>query len=203
MKVLLLADSEEYLDDAVDIFSSSGISVVAKVTNGTAKEFSSMAEDALFKKGYNIVIGNIPDYIEAGIELNKNQGVRAAQINSKRDLKLSEKSKPNVMIFGSDMSLIKEFAIAMPAAHSAQMQQNSTRKTLNGLTGVPQKKPEQTRDINLDIQKSKLKKDIVPKKIEDDAREEEYNDIEEHRSRNGLFGRLKDSLGIIEDKEGD
>ena len=104
MKILLLADTEEYLEEAAEIFSSSGISVVAKMTNGNADDFHDVAEDAIMRKGYGVVIGTTPDYIEAGIELNKNSSIRAAQINSKRDLKLSAKSKPNVMIMGKESS---------------------------------------------------------------------------------------------------
>ncbi len=222
MKILLLGSSDEYLEDVIDILSSEGISVVAKVITGNTDEFCGIAEEAVLKKGYDVVIGAADNYITAGIELNKHSGIRAAAINSKRDIRLSMKSRPNVVIAVEDVSLLKDIAEAMPQEGDTR-QVHMQRKTLDMFTRgqapeqQEQRAPGRALDVitgavqnrraaqeAADMKKAYKARDKKARLQEKDTYAEEQQGMADgRRKRLGFMGRLKDSLGIVDEGRGD
>ncbi|MCL5427619.1 MAG: hypothetical protein M1321_00335 [Candidatus Marsarchaeota archaeon] len=203
MKILLLsAGSDDFTEEAMEIFSESGIGVIAKPATGGTREFCNAAEDAILRRGYDLVIGNADDYISVGIELNKNRGIRAAAINSKRDLRISLVSKPNVMIVNEDIALIRELAASMHGHNSGPAAQRPARRTLDAFAGALQWRV-QREGSGQEAEHKAAHKERRPQREEDarEAVEEDAEYAERHSRGSGILGRLRDSLGIIDERD--
>jgi ribose 5-phosphate isomerase RpiB len=203
MKILVLGSSDDYLDDAIDAFSNAGVGTVGKVLSGGLSEFCSAVEDAIIKKGYDIVIGSSSDYIAAGIELNRHTQIRAAVINSKQDINAASKNRINVFLISGDSSIIKELAKTvnivknLPEVHDTK----GGRKTLATFTeSVKKKQQTDDRSVHGNGNTAYKPSALKERSAESTAANSKYpeDDVNEAKEHGGLISRLKNSLGIMD-----
>lgn len=171
MKIFALSNLDGSADQLMDLLSDVNGSVIAKEIAGGADEFCASASEALLHKGYDLVIGVTNDYIAADMKLNKYKDIRAAVCGSKQELYIANKLNPNVILLSGNIGLAKDIAdiIGKPAPQQKQQQQKQQK---------PQKFVPQ------------------PKQVEEEPEEDEPPS---KPSKAGVFGKLKDSLGIIDE----
>ena len=197
MKILVLGSSDDYIDGVVDVFSSAGIGTVGKVVPEGGEAFCNAVEEAILNRGYDAVVGSTEDYINATIELNKNNRIRAVSVRSRQELVLSRASNPNVFIIDNDnMPLVRDLVSGMRHMQSGEPAMEPKQKQLKKRDLV--ERPVEQAQVQ---QRQTHKR--APQADKGDNVEQEYRDYEEehhhHSKKGGLFGRLKDSLGIIDE----
>lgn len=188
MKILALSNVKGALEPLVDAFSDSHATLMGKEITGDTEEFCSEITEALFKKGYDLVIGATDDYVYANIMLNKNKEVRAAQCSNRDDTDRAKESSPNVILVGSNLSpntlvnLVNQ--VFGPSPKPAQQQEKKAKQKETPREATPEKKE---------------RRPLFARKEKKEEEEDEEDDEPRGPSRPGIFGKLKDSLGIVED----
>lgn len=174
LKILAISNVEDCAESIVEVFENSDASVVAKEEQAGSEELARMASDGLSKKGYQYAIVVTDNHIGADIALNKLQNVRAAVCAGPDDLKLAISNNANVIIVKSTDRRFDYLSDLLKSESSSQKQQ-------------PKKQRQET------IQKQQS----APQKPE--PKEEEPEPKRSGGGKGGIFGQLKDSLGIMDE----
>jgi hypothetical protein len=198
MKILALSNVEGVLEQVTDALSETKATIMGKELSGDTTAFCDAAYDALTKKNYDLVIGITDDYIAAEMMLNKSsKDIRAARCNSKAELALAWKQGPNVLLITGDSPVLRGIVDMINDGGSEEHVEER-----------PQKKP-------MTFKMPKIQRPMLPKRepkrIEEESDEEDAPKKKERDedirpsgpARPGMFGKLKDALGIIDDDEED
>ncbi len=196
MKILALSNVEGTVDELVDLLSDTDASVVGKELAGDTEEFCAVAIDALHRN-YDLVIGVADNYVAAEMALNKSRDVRAVRCGSRSDVAMAFRSDPNVILVSGGTGVVKEVAAELEDAGSgvkkpvAQQKKIKLRETAQAAKPAAKEAPAKPALGGLFNRKAKV----------EEAPEEEEEDTETGPARPGMFGKLKDALGIIDEEK--
>lgn len=177
MKILAISNVEGCAERIADAFEDTDMSVIAKEEREDVASIEAKISAAMNKGLYEYAIVAVDDHIGTAIALNKSSDkMRAGVCDDSEDLKLARMNNVNVII--------------------VRASQNRFDYLAKGL--VQAVKPEKK-------EKPRPEKIFEPKKIEEkprkpDSAQEEEEDYPKGSGK-GVFGRLKDHLGIVDDKQ--
>lgn len=197
MKVYIIGDASEDIEDAVSILENKNISVIAKEVSDF-KQLSDYIEDTVSKGDSRIII-IVKDPMQSSISLNKSSSINAALCSTSSDVALAYKSGANAIILkdSNEKEDVLEAIINSSAAQVSNQQPQA--------------------QANADMQKKKKK---IPSRIDEEYREysktekteeqateqqanieEQEKDVQSSNNSKGLFGGIKDALGIVSVKK--
>ncbi len=173
LKILAISNSEGCVERIVEAFENTDANIVAKEEKEGDEELFGRVSEAMNRGNYDYAIVAVDDHIAASITLNKLQNISAAVCDSRNEVRLARSHGANVIIVKVDQKKFDYLAVGI---------EKQKRKP---------EKMEQQRE--------------VPEKKE--AREEKAGEEEEpeedyapRSSGKGLMGKIKDSLGIVDEK---
>lgn len=189
MKVYVLSNVPGKGDSIVNDFGASNVNVVSKENESTVEEMSAAVAKAIEegKADYVIVIASDP--IKASILMNKESNVYAALCSSADDIELAKVNNANTIVVNSSMSA-DNFVNALL----------SGRQKLSFF--MPKKKQEERQaEQPAPKEAQKEQKQVKSKQqqmAESKKADEPEQQVPKRGKKSGLFGALKDSLGIID-----
>ncbi|MEM0086844.1 MAG: hypothetical protein QXU16_01085 [Candidatus Micrarchaeaceae archaeon] len=201
MKVLLVSNMPNGADAISAEFESLGVNIVEKEVAGTLDTISGIINETAQSGNYDSILVITDNHISAGIELNKNEGIRAAVCSVPRDVPIAAKSNANVIVVSKDGDMR---GIAKAVVDSLGRQRKINVQAFAGSIKKQTPKPTQTDMIenkNVQIQHPKVAGSRTKAGNEEEERSDEEYEEPLKKPRSGLFGRIKDALGI-EDKDG-
>jgi ribose 5-phosphate isomerase RpiB len=188
LKVYLIGDQKDAIEDAAEELSEKGLGVIAKEVKDE-EELSKEVEDSI-KNGYVFVI--VKDPIKANISLNKINEINAAQCNGKYDVELAKYNNVNVIIINDASkkeeiidSFFESFDIKKQEKAKSE-EQKLNKKRIKGYKEIIEKVDEISKE---------------DAKIEEgEAGEVEDKDQNESKGtgqgKKGFLSSIKDALGI-------
>ncbi len=199
MKILIVTNVPDGAEDLVNSLDGAGFTIVSKEVDSV--EAVAAEASAGLEKNYASIIINTDNPVDANVRLNRKQGIRAAMCSTPNDIRSAKKGRANTIILsghvGSDMrdALINLLNGApMPMAREQR-----------AAPPAPAPKP-----VRQPLFLKKSKQD--PPDEEWDTQEEEEQEPEQEQEdedqpqmprkpRKGFLGSLKDSLGIVDEKD--
>ena len=200
MKVYLISNVEAETEDIVDALDDVNVSVVAKDIEGNAQDAAQSIGRQLGKGSADMLIFLTDDAMEAGMELNKVEGIKAAICSSPSQVQKAKARGANVIIIGDDAADKASIARAIASGGAgglAQMPRPQLKKKMEERVQSRQADEEQAPEpapIRINIKMPQLfaqKKAKAQPEIEDEP-------LPMGKPRKGLFGKLKDELGIMD-----
>lgn len=174
VKILAISNVDGCTDRIVEVFENTDASIVAKEETGGVKAMCDRVSEAMNKGIYEYAIVATDDHVGATVNLNKYDKLKAAVCDSDYDIELALKNDVNVIIIRSD------------------------QRKLNYLADGIAKEPERQE------KKEKLEKvekvEVKHKEEKHESKEEKVEESHSHKGggKGGIFGRVKDSLGIMD-----
>ncbi len=188
MKVYLIGDQKDAIEDAAEALSEKGFGVIAKEVRDE-EQLSKEVEDSI-KNGYVFVIAKDP--IKANISLNKIDEISAAQCNGKYDVELAKYNNVNVIIINDASkkeeiidSFFESFDIKKQEKAKSE-EQKLNKKKVKGYKEIIEKVDE--------ISKEDAKIEDEKEEAEEDRGQDESKGTSQ--SKKGFLSSIKDALGI-------
>ena len=197
MKILLATNIKDISDEVIGKLAGEGTNIVAKETAGDTKELVRSVYKLQSLGNFGIAIVVPDDHVAASMMLSKYQDMRVAVCSNEEDIGLAMKNSANVIVFKS-------------AAPDRVL--NAIRNILDddGTVRVPQKQAEErpvaAKPFKVELPRlfQGIGKQAAPqvKKKEKAKPAPEYDDSDEigNGEVKGVFSRLKNSLGIIDEE---
>ncbi len=184
MRVFLVSNVAGGTDKFAEAFEKTGSSVVAKETNSDTKALVKSVSEAV-KNGYELIIVVPDDAVAAGMYLNKSDTVMAAVCATEKDIESAFNDSANVIIL-SDPTHV----------HSKLLERVRTAEK----SSAPMTEAKQEAKTKYVKEQKHVKEIPKERRAEEKEREENAEGmVLEKGSRRGIFGKLKDSLGIIDE----
>lgn len=184
MKVYLFSDVPGGGDDITDALDRANVNVIAKEGKMDVSSVGRNIERLMQESAPNLFVFVTDDSVEAGIDLNKMEGVRAAVCSSYEDVTAAKKHGANVIIVQDTCTKKPEIADAMVGANQ------SFGKMFNV---VKNNRKRMDDSEQIDVRRTKKAKSDY-----DNFDDMEAVEGELHKNRKGIVGKLKDSLGIMD-----
>ncbi len=187
MKVYLFSDVSGGGDDISEALDKANVNIIAKESRMDVDSVGKNIEKLLEGSTPNLFVFVTDKSVEAGIELNKRENIRAAVCGSYEDVADAKKQNANVIIVQNICTKKAEIAEAIIGGGQ------SFGKVFN-IVKSSKKRVEEVREPRVEVKRAKKVEEPVEEDFDDTEPEEE----ETHKSRKGLVGKLKDSLGIVD-----
>lgn len=173
MKILAMSNVEGCAERMVEVFENTDANIVAKEEEGDLETLARSVSETMGRNVYDYAVVAVDDYIGATVALNKHENLRAAVCDIKEDFRLAKSSNVNVIIVKTSQKKY-DFLVHL---------------IRNGERVARKPRPEKAAEPK--------QQEMRPQKAEPMEEEEEPED---RGSGKGIMGRLKDSLGIVDDK---
>ena len=198
MRILAISDIPNGVDPIVDSLNQEGVSIVAKEVDFDNDALISIISDYLSKKNFDMIVILPKDPIGVNMALNKHPSISAALCESEDDVYAASENNANTIILKRSSSRLYHVLKSM-MAQGADRQEPQERKHDRKETEKQAKEPKKSISGMLGKHLSKLS---AAKPAKGQRREEkEEDDMPEIKyTRKGIFGRLKDELGIVDEK---
>ncbi|MGC8676016.1 MAG: RpiB/LacA/LacB family sugar-phosphate isomerase [Candidatus Micrarchaeia archaeon] len=194
MRILVLSNVSRSLDAIVNGLGNSH-SVIAKETGVQNAELADMVAGEL-GKGYDVCVVIARDPIGVSILLNKSDGISAVVCNSASDVALGKANNANVFVIrdpksGSIAEIVEAISKLGYSKNFFKIALPKFQVGLSKKTAEPQPYAE--------TQKKPQKSKQIATQQADVGEDEESEDNQAARSggNGGIFGKLKDALGIV------
>ncbi|MEM0094707.1 MAG: RpiB/LacA/LacB family sugar-phosphate isomerase [Candidatus Micrarchaeaceae archaeon] len=200
MKVLLISNMPNGADALSAELEGLGVNIVEKEVAGTLDSISNMVGSSMPGGNYDGILVITDNHIAAGIELNKKEGIRAAVCSMPNDVMVAAKSNANVIVVSKESEMR---GIAKAVVDSLGRQTKiSMRGIVNGIKKHAAK-PVQMQKIEGEDAQLRAPRPIGerPKPEAEPKSEEGSEGLQQRKPRRGLFGQLKEALGIEDGKE--
>ena len=199
MKIYIIGDNADEIDNAVEIISNknASIGVIAKEVSGV-EQLSKEVSNAV-GKGYVALLVNDP--VGANINLNKLQNVNAMPCSSKEDVFSAKRNNANAIII-KDFSRKEEILSALIEYNSEKKEEKPRKRRIERVKEVEEvegNKANESKWEELSKESDKNEESAVSESEESEASEKGEEREAKHK---GFFENIKDALGII-DKKGD
>ncbi len=194
MKIYIISNVPDDAERYSDALEGTGASIVLKEIDTDTKGLVSAAASAAASGNTVVVLAEDP--MLASMLLNKQKGVDAALCNSEKDILKAKQIDANVIVVGADFPKPERLAAlftgiqkdSKPKERQEQTQQREAPKPAgsgvdNSLGRIFAKKPDAQR----------------PQK-RPEPKVEENEPVMPQQARKGMLGRIKDSLGIVDEK---
>ncbi|MEM0200982.1 MAG: RpiB/LacA/LacB family sugar-phosphate isomerase [Candidatus Micrarchaeaceae archaeon] len=182
MKILVIGQGEQ-LENTVDFFSEINFGVVGKSLNHDDVSGITKTIIESLEKGYGLVVAYVNDGIGAGISLNRDKRIRAANCSTELDISLAKKNNVNVILLSTEaklnVNILKPFAeiniINQNVVNNNYKKENQDKETLKNRNGK--------------------------KVIKNQTEENNYEviNVNKNKDKKGFFKNIKDSLGIVDE----
>lgn len=181
LKILAISNVEGCAERIVDALGNKDVSIIAKEESIGLELLSERVSAAMNKGAYEYAIVAVEDHVGATVLLNKSGSIRAAVCDSAEDVRLARKNDVNVMIVRADQKRFDYLGSGIAQAQKPQERREKPEKAFESRKQEekPRKQAEQ----------------------EEDDQDEEEEDYRKSGGKGGIFGRLKDHLGIIDEDE--
>lgn len=195
MNIYLIGDYAEEIDDSVKLLEGKNINIIAKAAidiNQVEKEVA----DSL-NKGYIIVIPKEP--MKAIMSLNKNKDIYAAPCSTERDVELALSNDANALIL-NDLSRKEEVLNYLINKLNQQKSEDIEVESNEGKEEGAEAKESVAKAEN---KKKRRVEKTKEEGIEGNKNEENGEGLTERdaeKKKKGIFGSLKDALGITNSK---
>ncbi|MGC8710458.1 MAG: hypothetical protein ACP5RF_02515 [Candidatus Micrarchaeia archaeon] len=200
MKIYIIGDASDDIEDAVNILEKGNVTVIAKEVSDQA-QLSSYIEDAVSKGDSNIIV-LAKDPMHSSISLNKNRSINAALCSTSEDVASAYKDGANVIILkdASEKEEILNAILNAPISSVPKATQDAPQAQANE-AAIRKRKMHQ--HIAAEGQAKENSKSVVSKDVgseqEGNAQEEEAH-IDLGNGK-GFIGSIKNALGIIGTKK--
>jgi ribose 5-phosphate isomerase RpiB len=197
LKVYIIGDASEDIEDAVSILENKNISVIAKEASDF-KQLSNYIEDTVSKGDSRIII-IVKDPLQSSISLNKSSSINAALCSTSDDVALAYKSGANAIIL-KDSNEKEDVLEAIINSSAADVRNQQPQAQAN----VDMQKKKKKMLSRVDEEYREYNK---TEKTEEQATEQQANANEQEKGEQssnnskGLFGGIKDALGIVSVKK--
>lgn len=182
MKVLAISNSEGCVERIADVFESTEASIVAKEEKESDDELFGRVSEAMGRGSYDYAIVVAGDHVAASISLNKFQNIRAALCDNREDMRLARSNGANVIIVRADQRKLDYLAAGV------ERQKKRPEKPAEQERAAPERK------------ETKAAKEEKEEKM-GQAEDEPDLEGEPRGGGKGIMGKLKDSLGIVDESK--
>ncbi len=183
MRVLVLSNVQKGLDSVVGVLDKAGHNIVAKEVSASTAELADMVSGEL-ANGYDVCVVIAKDPIGLSMLLNKRSDIFAAVCNSVDDVALGKSNNANVFVVRNPKST--EIEPIVSAISKLGYSKNFFKLSLPKFQLRFSSKPQQPV-----LQQKKQKEE---EEIEESEEEQEE---QPGKGSKGLFGKLKNALGIV------
>jgi ribose 5-phosphate isomerase RpiB len=194
MKVYLISDASSGGEEMLNVFDQANVNVVSKEVRANIERVSQNFQNVAVQGNSDIMVLVTNDSIEASIELNKKEEIRAAVCNSAEDVERAREKDVNLIIVPNEAQKKDEIAEAIIRTGKGAVRMLSIAKVRD-----KRRQESVNREEEEEERRSRAKPESKP---EPEERVEETTDEEEEESRignrKGIIGKIKDSLGIID-----
>ena len=209
MKILLATNIRGISDEILGELAGESDSIISKETTGDTKELIRSVYKLESSGNFNITVVVPDDHVAASILLNKYQDLRAAVCSSGDDIRLAVKNTANVIILkntGADkvLSAIREVQ-ELKTGEAGHMQQRQAPQRQ-----VQEQQDDEERAPGFKIAMPELFHKAWKAKQEPEEQQErkrqkakpapepDYEEEVDNSKVKGVFNKLKNSLGIID-----
>ncbi len=190
MKILAISNISGAVERVADMFENTNASVMAKEE---ANDIAGIRDkiSAAFSKGiYDYAVVVVEDYISATAILNKSDEITAAVFDSEDDMAFLNGSKVNTLIIKASRKTLTFLGIL------ANVHASSGRKSEASSTAKAEKLAEKNTNTH---EWFPIHMAHVPSKEISKPKQSAGGDEPPMAGRKGIMGKLKDSLGIIDE----
>ncbi|MDE1825288.1 MAG: hypothetical protein KGH61_01970 [Candidatus Micrarchaeota archaeon] len=200
MKVYLVSNVEAETEEIVDALDDANVSVVAKEIEGNAQDAAQIIARQLGKGSSDVLVFLTDDTMDAGMELNKVAGIKAAICNSPGEVQKAKVRGANVIIVGEETGDLGGIARAVASEGAServvqtprpQQQKRNAEERIAGRQEEEERTQSKQIRINIKVPQLFAQK---PRPQPEPADEP----LPMGKPRKGILGKLKDELGIVD-----
>lgn len=204
MKVIVITNVPDGAEDLVNAFDGSGLTIVSKEVDSVGRIVEEA--QAALDKSYSAIIVNTDSPAEANIRLNKAQNIRAYTCSNSNDVRAARKGRVNTIILSGHVNAdLRDAVLSMLSGGMPQAPMSAPAQRSMPMRQQPQRQPppppKRARPAPEDDWSTHAPSGPQPMQDEQYDDQDQQQPMPQMKPRKGLLGKIKDSLGIMDDSQ--